>query len=152
LHGFHGFIGATQLVIRSRHLVEDLVTILVTRVLGEQPFIESDRLDGALRSRFSANYLCRRGGVAACPDPALRSRAPLEFLIGLPTAGSCNRSGLIGSAGRGLRRYLRRLWSGHGPRLAFVCVYAVLLLEFQVRETTDCLRCHRRLRCLIEEF
>src|SRR5262249_56023095 len=67
-------------------------------------------------------------------------------------AGSRNRGGLIGSAGRFARRYLSGLWSRHWPRLAVACVYAVLLLELQVRETTDCLGRHRGFRRFIEEL
>src|SRR5262249_6917085 len=153
LHRFHGLIGATEFVIRSCHLVEDLVIVLVIRVLGEQPFIESDRLKRALGSCVSAHYLRRRSAsVAACRNLVLRSRAPLEFLIRFSTGGARSRGALTGSAGRFARRSLGGLWSGHRPRLAVACVYAVLLLELQVRETTDCLRCHRGLRCFIEEF
>src|SRR6185312_4057577 len=66
--------------------------------------------------------------------------------------GPRNRSGLIGSARRGTGRYLGGLWSGHWLRLALACVYAVLLLEFQVRKTPDCLGRHRGLRRFLEKF
>src|ERR1700727_4104819 len=52
-HGFHGFIGATEFVVRSCHLIENLVVVLVIRVLREQLFIESNRLKGAPGSCLS---------------------------------------------------------------------------------------------------
>src|SRR5207237_5790935 len=45
LDGFHGLIGAAEFVIRPRHLIEDLVAVPVAGVLGEQPIVESDRLE-----------------------------------------------------------------------------------------------------------
>ena len=53
--------------------------------------------------------------------------------------------------GEGARGRLSGLRGGHLPPLAVACVNAELLLDFQVRETTHCLRCHRSLRCFIEE-
>src|SRR5262249_30734901 len=107
LHGFHGLVGATEFVIRSRHLIEDLIVVLVIRVLGEQLFIESDRLKRALGSCLSAWYLRRRGdSIAACRNLALRSRTLLEFLIRFPVARARSRSGLVRRFGRSTRRYL----------------------------------------------
>src|SRR5216684_6327415 len=54
LHGFHGLFSATEFVIRSRHLIEDLVTILILWVLLEQLFIERDRLKRTFGGRVSS--------------------------------------------------------------------------------------------------
>src|SRR5712671_5273679 len=144
LHGFHGLFGATEFVIRSRHLIEDLVAILILGVLLEQLFIERDRLNRPFGSCVSAWHFRRRSaGIAARRDPALRSCAPLKFLIGFPTARAGSCSGRIGLLIWFALRCLSGLWSRHWLRLALACVYAVLLLEFQVRETTDCLGRHR---------
>src|SRR5437867_12140977 len=43
-HALDNLFGAAELVVRPRHLIEDLVAVLVTGVFGEQPVIESDRL------------------------------------------------------------------------------------------------------------
>src|SRR3979411_2489463 len=56
LHGFHGLFSATEFVIRSRHLVEDLVAILILWVLLEQLFIERDRLERTFGSCVIAYY------------------------------------------------------------------------------------------------
>ena len=55
LHRLHGLFGAAELVVRPRLLVEDLVVVLVSRVLGEQPVVERDRLErpGRVRRRPS---------------------------------------------------------------------------------------------------
>src|SRR5712671_853395 len=144
LHGSHGLFSATEFVIRSRHLIEDLVAILILGVLFEQLFIERDRLERTFGSCVIACYLCRRStNVAARRDPALRSRAPLKFLIGFPTARAGSCSGRIGLLIWFALRCFSGLWGRHWLRFALPCVYAVLLLEFQVRETTDCLGRHR---------
>src|SRR6185437_5656326 len=118
LHCFHGFFGATQFVIRSRHLLEDLIAILILWVLLEQFFIESDCLKRAFGSCVSARHFRRRSGAgAACRNLALRSRALFEFLIGFATARFGNRASLIGRASRFVRRCLGGLWSRHWFRL-----------------------------------
>src|SRR5262252_7993519 len=45
LHCLDGLFGAAELVVRPRHLIEDLIAVLVAGVLGEQPIVESDRLE-----------------------------------------------------------------------------------------------------------
>src|SRR5207302_5155215 len=147
LHGLHGLFRATEFVIRSRHLVEDLVAILILWVLLEQLFIERDRLKRTFGSCVSAWHFCRHSAsIAARRDPALRSCAPLKFLIGFtaPRAGSC--SGRIGLLIWFALRRLGGLWGRHWLRLALACAYAVLLLQFQIRETADCLGRHRGFR------
>ncbi len=83
LHGLDGLVGAAELVVGSRHLIEDLVAVLVAGVLGEQPIVESDRLEWTLGICASAHHV-RRGGatVTARQHSWLRGRAPLEILIG----------------------------------------------------------------------
>src|SRR5215471_11776560 len=44
-HCLDGLFGAAEFVVRPSHLIEDLVTVLVTGVLGEQPIVESDRFE-----------------------------------------------------------------------------------------------------------
>ena len=88
LHGFHGLIGAAEFVVRARHLIEDLVAVLITGVLGEQPIIESDRLERPRGICAGAYRVGRGGGVGACRNRGLRCRAPLEILIGFPQAGA----------------------------------------------------------------
>src|ERR1043166_481630 len=145
LHGFHGLFSTAEFVIRARHLIEHLVAILILWVLLEQLFIKSDCLKGTFGSCVSSRHFRRRGSsVAAGRDLALRSCALLEFLIGFPTAGFRDRGGLVGSAERFARRRLSGFWSRHWfrLRLSLARVYSVFLLEFQVRETPDCLGCH----------
>ena len=152
LHGLDGLFGAAELVVRPRLLIEDLVSVLVIRVLGQQPVIESDRLEWTLGIGASAHRVRRRGaGVAARQDPALRGRAPLEILIGFPRAGAGDRRGRIGRAGLRARERLGGLRGGHFPRPGVARAYPELLLELQVRETPHRLRRHRGLRCLLEE-
>src|ERR1051326_4660385 len=82
LHGFHGLFSAAELVIRSRHLIEHLVAILILGVLLEQFFIESDCLERTFGSCVSAWYFrWRSASINARRDLALRSCAFLEFLI-----------------------------------------------------------------------
>ena len=152
LHRFHGLIGAAEFVVRPRLLIEDLVSVLVIRVLGQQPVIESDRLEGTRGSCISAHRPRRRGAsVAARQDPALRGRAPLEILIGFPQAGAGDRRGRIGPVGLRARECLGGLRVGHFPRPGVARAYPELLLDLQVRETPHRLRSHRGLRCLLEE-
>src|SRR5260370_7304680 len=115
LHGLDGLVGAAELVVRPRHLIEDLVAVLVTGVLGEQPIVESDRLEGTLGICASAYRIRRRGaGVTARQDSGLRCRAPLEILIGFVQwrAGS----GRLGSACPPPPEYLARLPAGQFDR------------------------------------
>ena len=137
LHGFHGLVGAAELVVRPRHLIEDLVAVLVTGVLGEQPIVESDCLEWRLG---------RQAGISGRWDLALRGRAAFEILIGFPQAADGSRRGRVGPAGLRVREWRSGLRSGHLPRPAVHCAYPELLLELQVRETAHRLRCHRGLR------
>src|SRR5712664_104159 len=83
LHGLDGLVGAAELVVRPRHLIEDLVAVLVIGVFGEQPIVESDRLEWTL-GICASTHRSRRGGsgVTASRYFCLRGRAPLEILIG----------------------------------------------------------------------
>src|SRR5580765_2294701 len=152
LHCLDGLFGAAELVVRPRHLIEDLVAVLVTGVLGEQPIVESDRLEWTLGICASAHRVRRGGtGVTARQDSGLRCRAPLEIKIGFQQTGSGSRRGRIGTAGSRAREYLGGLRSSHFPRLGIARAYSELLFELQVRETPDRLRSHRGLWCLLEE-
>src|SRR5260221_6082332 len=69
LHGLDGLLGAAKFVVRPRHLIEDLVAVLVTGVLGEQPIVESDRLEWTVGICTSAHRVRRRGvGVTTRQD------------------------------------------------------------------------------------
>src|SRR5205823_9956843 len=48
LHGRDGIFGATEFVVRPRLLIEDLVSVLIIRILGEDSVIESDCLEWPL--------------------------------------------------------------------------------------------------------
>src|SRR6266567_1944398 len=130
LHGFHGLISAAEFVVGSRHLIENLIAVLVTGILGEQPLIESDCLDGTFGSSLSAHHP-RQGsvGVAACENGAFRCCAPLKLPIGFPRAGAGNCGGLIGRVGWRGRKGLSGLRCGNFPRLEVARVYAALLPE-----------------------
>src|SRR5205807_4444650 len=152
LHCLDGLFGAAELVVRPRHLIEDLVAVLVTGVFGEQPIVESDRLQWTFGICARAHRV-RRGSasVTAHQDSGLRGRAPLEILIGFPQtyAGSCRDR--IRTAGPRAREYRGGLRSGHFPRLGVARANTELLLELQVREAPHRLRSHGGLRCLLEE-
>src|SRR5439155_1542674 len=81
-----------ELVVRARHLIEDLVAVFVTGVLAEQPIIEGDRLERTAGICAGADRIRpvrrRRAGVSARQVPALGGRAPLEILIGFKQAGA----------------------------------------------------------------
>ena len=64
LHRRHGLFGPTQLVVRPRHLIEDLVAVLVARVILEQLLIEGDRLERA-RGIHAGRQRARLRGVGA---------------------------------------------------------------------------------------
>jgi hypothetical protein len=70
LHGFHGLFGAAEFVVRPRHLIEDLVAVLVTGVLGEQADHRGDRLEVDLWDRDRGRR-CR----GCCAGSLLRCRA-----------------------------------------------------------------------------
>src|SRR5215470_61633 len=93
LHCLDGLFSAAELVVSPSHLIEDLVAVLVTGVLGEQPIVESDRLERTVGTCVTG----RR--VAARQESRLRCRAPLEILIGLPHTRAGSRRGRIGTAG-----------------------------------------------------
>ncbi len=152
LHGGHGLFGPAQLLVRPRHLIEDLVAVLVTWIVLEQPFIEGDRLERTRRIHVNAHRVRGRGaGVAARPSPAVRGRALLEILIGFPRGGAGDRRGRMGRAGLRARGCLCEQRGGQLPRPAVARAYTELLLDLQVRETAHRLRSHRGLRCLLEE-
>src|SRR5262249_54696239 len=151
LHGCHGLIGAAQFVVRPRHLIEDLVFVLVIRVLGQQLVIESDGLEWALGICASGQSVLWRGSGVARQDAARRGRTALEILIGFPLAGTGERRGLIGARGLRAHEWLARLRGGHFPRFGAASAYAELLLDFQIGKTPHRLRSHRGLRCLLKE-
>src|SRR4029077_6325149 len=123
LHGRDGLFGAAELVVRPRSLIEDLVSLLIIRILVQQPVIESDGLKGTVG--ISAHRVRRRGvGVTAPHDSGLRCRAPLEILIGLLRGG-----GRIGRAAWCARKYPGGLRGGHFPWLDVASAYPELLLE-----------------------
>src|SRR5215831_17767126 len=83
LHCLDGLFSAAELVVRPCHLIEDLVAVVVTGVLGEQPIVEGDRLECTVGICASAYRVRRRGaGVTTRQDSGLRCCAPLEILIG----------------------------------------------------------------------
>src|SRR3989441_4076330 len=152
LHCLDGLFGAAELVVRPRHLIEDLVAVLVTGVLGEQPIVESDRLEWTVGICARAHRVRWRGAsVTVRQDSGLRCRAPLEILIGFQQTRAGSHRGRIRAAGPRRREYPGGLRSGHSPRLGVARAYPELLFELQVRETPHCLRSHRGLRCILEE-
>jgi hypothetical protein len=148
LHSLHGVFGPAELVVGPRLLVEDLVAVLVARVLAEQPVIEGDRLEWTRGIYGRASRARRR--VAATEYPELRGRALLEFLVRFPHAGAGDR-GRIGRVRLRAQRCRSWLRGGHFPWLAVARAQTELLLDLQVRETPHGLRSHRRFRCLLEE-
>ena len=127
--------------------------MLVIRVLGEDSVIESDCLAWTLGICASEQLVCRRGtGVVARLDRALRSRSPLESLIGFPPGCTGDHRVRIASIGLLTHKGLSGLRGGHFPRLAVAYSYPVLLLDLQVGETPHRLRSHRGLRCLFDDF
>ena len=85
-------------------------------------------------------------------DLARCGRAPLEFLIRLAMTGSPQPQRPCWECAP---EYLQIPWQTLERALAsacLACVYPVLLLEFQVCQSSDCLRRHRRLRRFLQEF
>src|SRR5262249_41186028 len=125
LHGFHGVISAAQFLVCPCHLIENLIAVLVTGILGEQPLINCDCLRGTFGSSITT-WRPQKGivGVGAREEWVFSGCAPLEFLIGFRklTGGSCG--GRIGSISRGAGRRLTGHRGGHFPRLAVTRVYA----------------------------
>src|SRR5260370_36191498 len=152
LHGLDGLVGAAELVVRPRHLIEDLVAVLVTGVLGEQPIVESDRLEWTFGICAGAHRVSRRSaGVAARQDSGLRGPASLEILVGFPQTCASSCSGRIRTAGPRAREYRGGLRRGRFPRRRIGRPYASALFYLQVPGTPHRLRSHRGLRCLLEE-
>src|SRR5439155_22120394 len=121
--------------------------------LGEQPLIEGNRLEWTAGICAGVHRVRRRG---VCQDPALHGRAPLEILIGFLRGGIEGRRPISLYFARSasvpqFRECLGGLRSGHFPWPGIARAYPELLLELQVRQTTHRLRCHRSLRCLLEE-
>src|SRR5260370_23382606 len=118
LHGLDGLVGAAELVVRPRHLIEDLVAVLVTGVLGEQPIVERDRLEWTFGICAGAYRVSRRSaGVAARQDFGLRGRASLEILVGFSQTCASSSRGRIRTAGPPAREYRGGPPSGHFPPL-----------------------------------
>src|SRR5258707_3813931 len=152
LHCLDGLCVAAELVVRPRHLIEDLVAVLVTGVLGEQPIVESDRLKWTAGICASAHRVRRRGaGVTVRQDSGLRCRAPLEILIGFLQTRAGSRRGRIGTGGPRAREYLGGLRSGHFPRLGATPADPRLLFELEGRETPHPPPGHPGLPCLPQE-
>src|SRR5258708_20341969 len=134
LHRRDGLVSGAELVVRPRHLIEDLVAVLVTGVLGEQPIVERDRLEWTFGICAGAYRVSRRSaGVAARQDSGLRGRASLEILVGFPQTCASSCRGRIGTAGPRAREYRGGLRSGHFPRLGLSRPYPQLLFDVQVR-------------------
>src|SRR5260370_6620683 len=151
LHGLDGLVGAAELVVRPRHLIEDLVAVLVTGVRGEQPMVESDGVEWTFGICAGAHRVSRRSaGVAARQDSGLRGRASLEILVGFPQTCASSCRGRIRTAGPRAREYRGGLRRGHFPRLGLARAYPQLLFQLQVRETPHRLRSHRGLPRLLE--
>src|SRR5260370_25190811 len=152
LHGLDGLVGAAELVVRPRHLIEDLVAVLVTGVLGEQPIVESDRLEWTFGICAGAHRVSRRSaGVAARQDSGLRGRASLEILVGFPQTCASSCRGRIRTAGPRAREYPGGLRSGHFPPLRIALACPGLLFEVQVPATPHRLLGRRGLPFLPQE-
>src|SRR2546429_3936792 len=147
-----GLFGAAEFVVRPRHLIEDLVAVLVTGVFGEQPIVKSNCLEWTFGICASAHRV-RRGSasVTDCQDSGLRGRAPLEILIGFFYTRTGSWRGGIRTPGPRACEYRGGLRSGHFPRLGVARANPELLLKLQVREAPHRLRSHRGLRCLLKE-
>ena len=128
LHRLDGLFGAAEFVVRPRLLIEDLVSVLVIRVLGQQPVIESDRLEWTRRDLRQRVLRPPSAGVCR-KDPALRGRAALEILIGFPQAGAADSRGRTGRVGLRARECLGGLRGRHFPRLGVARAYSELLLD-----------------------
>src|SRR5437899_1160098 len=152
LHCLDGLFGAAEFVVRPRHLIEDLVAVLVTGVFGEQPIVKSNCLEWTFGICASAHRV-RRGSasVTDCQDSGLRGRAPLEILIGFFYTRTGSWRGGIRTPGPRACEYRGGLRSGHFPRLGVARANPELLLKLQVREAPHRLRSHRGLRCLLKE-
>src|SRR5215467_12247273 len=131
LHCLDGLVGATELVVGPSHLIEDLVAVFVTGVLGEKPIVESDGLEWTVRV-FASGHGVRRGnaGVTARQNSGRRCRALLEILIGFPQTRAGSRRGRIGTTGPRAREYRGGgLRDGHLSRLGVARAYPELLLD-----------------------
>ena len=153
LHGRDGIFGATEFVVRPRLLIEDLVSVLVIRVLGEDSVIESDCLEWPLGICAPEQSIGWRGiGVAARRDRACGGRAPLEILIGFPSGCTGDQRVRIGPIGLLTHNCVGGLRGVHLPRLGVAYSYSVLLLDLQVGEAPHRLGSHRGLRCLFDNL
>jgi hypothetical protein len=152
LHRRHGLFGAAKLVVRPRHLVQDLVAVLVARIVLEELFIKGDRLERTRRIRAAGQHSRPRGvGAVARRYPVLRGRALLEVLIGFARCGAGGLRGQIGRRLLPLFACLGGLRGGHRTRLAVARTDAELLLELQVRKATHRFRRHLRFGRLFEK-
>src|SRR5258708_25446947 len=132
LHGLDGLVGSAELVVRPRHLIEDLVAVLVTGVLGEQPIVERDRLEWTFGICAGAYRVSRRSaGVAARQDFGLRGRASLEILVGFSQTCASSCHGRIRTAGPRARADRGGLRSGHFAPLGNSRAYPEMPFEFQ---------------------
>src|SRR5689334_21585272 len=128
LHSRDGLFGAAEFVVRPRHLLEDLIAVLVTEVFGEQAIVKSDRLEWTFGICASAHRV-RRGSasVTDCQDSGLRGGALLEILIGFLYTRTGSWRGGIRTPGPRAREYrggLRcGLRCGHFPRLGVARAY-----------------------------
>src|SRR5262249_35828170 len=111
-------------------LIEDLVAVLVIRILGQDSVIESDCLEWTLGICASEQSIGGRSiSVAARRNRARGSRAALEIFIGFslgPTSDHRVRIGPIGLLTHNCRGGLR---SSHCARLGVACSYSILLLD-----------------------
>src|SRR5215468_2066196 len=149
LHCLDGLFRTAELVVRPRHLIEDLVAVLVTGVFGKQPIVDSDRLEWTIGiCAITHRDRWRGAGAITRQNSGLRCRSPLEILIGFVQTSCSVR---IGTAGSWAREYLGGLRGGQFPRLGVARTYPELLLDLQVREAPHGFRSHCSLRCLLEE-
>src|SRR5262249_35961055 len=151
LHGCHGLIGAAEFVVGPRHLIEDLVFVLVIRVLGQQLVIERDRLEWALGICARGQSVFWRGSGGTRQDAAVGGGATLEILMRFPRTGTGERGGIIRARSLRTHEWLGRRRGSHFLRFGGARAYAELLLDFQIGETPHRFGSHRGLRCLLKE-
>ncbi len=173
LHHFHGLLGTTQLVVRTRLLIEHLVAVRVGRVLRKQLVVQLDRFQraGLLGTRVRAVRQDEAGNLAGGGDGLPSSRAQLQITFQVHCRGRLERvmtrslraarfdfrrgircrHGHRRGAGRPRLDFAGAARCGDLDQLAFVTQNSVFLLELQVCETPHGFRGHRVLRGLLEE-
>ena len=151
LHHRDRLVGAPELVVRARLLVEHLIVVRVVGVGREDLVVERDRLE---RTRRRSGRLLRAGQLERDAPSRGRARgragrAPLERLLGLAGLRAGRRCGVF--ARRVRRRHALGLRRRQLDDLA-VAEDPVLLLELQVGEAPHRLGRQRGLGRLLEEL